>query len=156
MRILKPSEPCPCCGMPIRGDLPRRKLLLLSYIAEGLSLMDAISALDEVMELPPLGGAAVEPEESVPDLPHSPESNIQVPISSEAEEKRAILDRLTAYRAARGLGSLEDVSKKTAHNKNARLSSDSLRMVLSGEVKLSITDWRKIRRALDVLEGSDG
>lgn len=155
MRILKTGEPCPCCGMPIRDDLPRWKLLLLSYIAEGLSLMDAINALSEVMELPTLDDVKLKPEReaSVSSLsePDAPE-----PTSSESEEKRVVLQRLTDYRSAHGLGSLEDVSKKTAHNKNARLSSDTLRMVLTGETKLSITDWRKIGRALDVLEGSDG
>lgn len=145
MRILKTGEPCPCCGMPIRDDLPRWKLLLLSYIAEGLSLMDAINALAEVMELPTLDGVKLKPEREA-----------SVSSLSEPEEKRVVLQRLTDYRSAHGLRSLEDVSKKTAHNKNARLSSDTLRMVLTGETKLSITDWRKIGRALDVLEGSDG
>lgn len=153
MRILKPSEPCPCCGMPIRGDLPRWKLLLLSYIAEGLSLMDAISALAEVMELPPLGGAAVGPEESVPEPPHSPEPNIQVPISSEAEEKRAIVCRLKEYRSANGPGCLAAVSAKTARRKDRRISDDVLRHICAdGAPKMPITDWRSIGKALDTLE----
>lgn len=153
MRILKSGEPCPCCGTPIRDDLPRWKLLLLSYIAEGLSLMDAISALAEVMDLPPLGDAAVGPEESVPEPPHSPESNIPVPISSEAEEKRAIVCRLKEYRSINGPGCLDAVSAKTAWRKDRRISNDVLRNICAdGAPKMPITDWRSIGKALDALE----
>lgn len=69
----------------------------------------------------------------------------------EGEEKRAILQRLTDYRAAHGLGSLEVVSREPAHRTNDRISSNTLRMVLTGDIKLPIDGWRKIARALDIL-----
>ena len=153
MRILKPGEPCPCCGMPILDDLPRWKLLLLSYIAEGLSLMDAINVLAEVMEFPPPtdGGGTLE-KMTVPD----PKPDVPVPTSSEAEEKRAIIQRLKDYRAAHGPGCLAAVSAKTARRKDRRISDDVLRNICAdGAPKMPIADWRSIRKALDALEGGD-
>ena len=32
MKILKPGDPCPCCGQPIKTDDPY-VLMLLSYLA---------------------------------------------------------------------------------------------------------------------------
>lgn len=155
MRILKPGEPCPCCGEPIPANQPKWKLLLLSYVAEGMSLMDAIYAMSEVMEFPPPDMAEAVPS-AVPEPPTDegspgPEPSISA-AEAEGKEKRIILQRLTDYRSAHGRGSLEDVSQKTAHNKSKRLSSDTLRMLLTGDTRLSITDWRKIGRALDMLE----
>lgn len=150
MRILKSGEPCPCCGIPIRDDLPRWKLLLLSYIAEGLSLIDAINALAEVMELPSStdGGGALE-EMTVPD----PKPDAPVPTSSEAEEKRAIIQRLKDYRAAHGPGCLAVVSGRTARRKDRRISDDVLRHICAdGAPKMPIADWRSIAKALDALE----
>lgn len=34
MKILKPGDPCPCCGQPIKWKNPRI-LQLLTYAAEG-------------------------------------------------------------------------------------------------------------------------
>lgn len=39
MRILKPGEPCPCCGQPIKDGLSSEKMLLLSYVAEGKTML---------------------------------------------------------------------------------------------------------------------
>ena len=150
MRILKPGEPCPCCGTPIRDDLPRWKLLLLSYIAEGLSLMDAINVLAEVMEFPPPPDKAEAPEEvTAPD----PRPDAPAPTSSEVEEKRAIVQRLKDYRAAHGPGCLEDVSAKTARRRDRRISDVVLRHICAdGAPKMPIQDWRSIAKALDTLE----
>ena len=41
MKLLKPGDPCPCCGRPIKEGLPTEKILLLSYIAEGIALAKA-------------------------------------------------------------------------------------------------------------------
>lgn len=145
MRIVKPGEPCPCCGAPIREDLPRWKLLLLSYIAEGLSLMDAVNALAEVVELPP-------PEASEAAVP-GPKPDAPEATSSEAEEKRAVIQRLKDYRAAHGPGCLAAVSAKTARRKDRRVSDDVLRQICAGGApKMPIQDWRSIAKALDALE----
>lgn len=155
MRILKPGEPCPCCGQPIPANQPKWKLLLLSYVAEGMSLIDAIYALTEMMDFPQLDMAEEVPR-AVPEPASDEGASDPEPASpaaeTEGEEKRVILQRLTDYRSAHGRGSLEDVSQKNAHNKAKRLSSDTLRMLLTGDTRLSITDWRKIGRALDMLE----
>lgn len=154
MRILKPGEPCPCCGQPIRDDLPRWRLLFLSYIAEGLSLMDAISAMTEVMELPPQGGAEFETtgKQEALAVNSDPPSLIQ----DDAAKKRAILQRLNDYRKGNGLGCLEKVSEKTAHFKTDRLSAETLRMIITGDVpRMSMDEWEKIARALDALESKN-
>lgn len=154
MRILKFGEPCPCCGQPIRDDLPRWRLLLLSYIAEGLSLMDAISAMTEVMELPPQGGAEFETMEK----PEALAANSDPPslIQDDAAKKRAILQRLNDYRKGNGLGCLEKVSKETVRFKTDRLSVETLRMIITeGAPRMSMAEWEKISRALDALESKN-
>lgn len=42
MRILKPGDPCPCCGQPIRAGLPMAQIMMLSYIRYGLELREAL------------------------------------------------------------------------------------------------------------------
>lgn len=128
---------------------------LRDHILESLSkgvLVLPEDATHEVIELPPIDGVKLElGEEALPPEPEAP-----APTSSEAKEKQTILQRLIDYRSLHGLGTLEAVAQKTAHNKNVRLSSDTLRRVLAGDIRLSIDDWRKIGRALDRLEGGDG
>ena len=33
IKLLKPGDPCPCCGKPIPEGVPRERMLLLSYLA---------------------------------------------------------------------------------------------------------------------------
>ena len=47
MRILKPGDPCPWCGMPIREGLTREKMLLLSYMAEGRTILEVAGMFEE-------------------------------------------------------------------------------------------------------------
>lgn len=47
MRILKPGEPCPCCGEPLKEGLSREKILLLSYIAEGKPILEIAGMFEE-------------------------------------------------------------------------------------------------------------
>lgn len=47
MRLLKPGDPCPCCGKPIQEGLSKEKMLLLSYIAEGMTLLDVAAHWEE-------------------------------------------------------------------------------------------------------------
>ncbi len=42
MRILKPGDPCPCCGQPLPEGLPTETIALLSWLAEGVALHDAV------------------------------------------------------------------------------------------------------------------
>lgn len=161
MRILKPGEPCPCCGTPIRDDLPRWKLLLLSYIAEGLSLMDAINVLAEVMEVPPpLDGVEAPEEVTVPDprpdvqgeTPRALRDRDVGPLGRNAAEKRAIMDRLRAYREEHGLGCWTAVVKAGG----GKLTDDLLRGMAAGTVVVPVTQWRLAARALDKLEAGCG
>jgi hypothetical protein len=41
MRILKPGDPCPCCGQPIKEGLPTETITLLSWLQEGKDLLVA-------------------------------------------------------------------------------------------------------------------
>lgn len=73
---------------------------------------------------------------------------------AQAEEKRAIVQRLKDYRSANGRGCLEKVSEKTAHRKESRISADTLRDIAADcAPKMGLTEWRKISKALDALEG---
>lgn len=47
MKLLKPGDPCPCCGRPIKEGLSTEKILLLSYIAEGIALAKAGQGVKE-------------------------------------------------------------------------------------------------------------
>ena len=47
MRILKAGDPCPCCGRPIPDGLPGDTMLLISYIAEGMAIRDAVTTAKE-------------------------------------------------------------------------------------------------------------
>lgn len=42
MKILKPGDPCPCCGESLKEGLPMDTMLMLSWIAEGLALSEAM------------------------------------------------------------------------------------------------------------------
>ena len=109
----------------------------------------------EVMELPPLDGVVVEPPEAPPapepedgDTPAS-----QATMGCDAEMKRVIVQRLKAYRSTHGRGCLDKVSEKTAHRREARLSADTLRDIAADRApKMELSEWRKIAKALDVLE----
>lgn len=129
---------------------------ILESLAQGVLVLTE-DASCEAMELPQLGGVMVEAKEQ-PDLTPEAEGQITNPELPAADqsggaEKRAILQRLQAYRDSNGLGSLSAVSARTAHSKLERLSVEDLRGVLTGDRNLPIEDWRKIARALNRLEG---
>lgn len=50
MRMLKPGDPCPCCGKPIREGTPAETIHLLSWIQYGLELREALRIPDEPTE----------------------------------------------------------------------------------------------------------
>ena len=41
MKLLKPGDPCPCCGRPIQEGLPAGTMIFLSWLAEGMALRHA-------------------------------------------------------------------------------------------------------------------
>ena len=41
MKLLKPGDPCPCCGRPIKEGLPTGTMIFLSWLAEGMALREA-------------------------------------------------------------------------------------------------------------------
>lgn len=75
--------------------------------------------------------------------------NIPRVVSSDGEAKRAILQRLKAYRAANGPGCLDAVAKAARSPKT--ITAMVLRDVLLGSAVLEMKDWLKIGRALDRL-----
>ena len=75
--------------------------------------------------------------------------NIHRGMSSDGEIKRAILQRLKAYRAANGPGCLDAVAKAARSPKT--ITAMVLRDVLLGSAVLEMKDWLKIGRALDRL-----
>jgi len=47
MRILKPGDPCPCCGQPIKEGPPAEAIIALSWIQYGLELRMALSEVNK-------------------------------------------------------------------------------------------------------------
>jgi len=47
MRILKPGDPCPCCGQPIKEGLPTETTMLLSWLQEGKGLLAATKGVKD-------------------------------------------------------------------------------------------------------------
>lgn len=64
------------------------------------------------------------------------------------EEKRRIFQRLQKYRESHGKGCLDAVAERAGRE----ISADVLRELLIGGMTISIAHWRRIDRALDVLE----
>lgn len=137
-------------GDELSDERVYRDYVLESLKAGVLILPSGFSC--EVLELPPLGNvAALPPEESVLPEPIPEPETLKLP--TEAEEKRMILQKLKDYRAANGLGSLEEVSARTAHLRQHRISSDTLRSICVGDIPtMPIENWQKIDRALNLLE----
>ena len=59
MKLLKPGDPCPCCGRPIKEGLPTGTMIFLSWLAEGMALCRAANtwedmASDEAVQNDPL------------------------------------------------------------------------------------------------------
>lgn len=71
-------------------------------------------------------------------------------VSTDQVVKTEILKRLKTYRDTNGLGCLEAVAKAT---RSKAITSMVLRDVLLGSAVLDKSDWLKIGRALDKLEG---
>lgn len=46
MKLLKPGDPCPCRGRPIPEGLPEKRMLLLSWLAEGMALKKAMESVE--------------------------------------------------------------------------------------------------------------
>lgn len=45
MKILKAGDPCPCCGRPIPEGLSAKRMLFLSWFAEGVTIKDAVGSM---------------------------------------------------------------------------------------------------------------
>ena len=72
------------------------------------------------------------------------------------DEKRAIQARLRDYRAAHGLGCLEQVASKIRHWRgHPDLDAAALRGLLTGDTVLPVVEWRRVGRALAALEQED-
>lgn len=161
-------------GDQISDDRAYRDYVLESVRA-GVLVLPADAAC-EVMELSQLGDVEVVPGDTPSQSPAEPATAPPVgpsqspaepvtappegePGTAEGAEKRAILRRLTDYRAAHGLGSLDTIAKAT--RTRGRINDNTLRMLLTGDAQLPVADWRRIGRALDRLEaageaGTDG
>ena len=42
MKLLKAGDPCPCCGRPIPEGLSAKRMLFLSWFAEGVTIKAAV------------------------------------------------------------------------------------------------------------------
>lgn len=139
--------------IPPDGFPKFREYVIESILRDVLVLSDDMEM--QIRELP----AKEEPKIMVKteiDEPGSPEPAPvpKVGPKNAREEKQDILERLKAYREKHGLGSLNLVAD-LVRRKGA--TGDILRMLLQGDAKLDIADWRAVGKALDQLEGgADG
>lgn len=147
--------------LPARVDLADSRELradILEGLAQGvLILPEAVRW--SVEDMPALSGVSVLPR-GIPET--AEEEKVMSPLLlrekdipgymelSEAEEKRAVVQRLKGYREKHGLGCLEDVSRAT--RTRGRISASVLRDAVNGAAALSIGDWRKIGQALERCE----
>lgn len=141
-----------------------------NYILESVGLGVLVLPEDascEVMELPRLGGVEVarsaptgeprptpEPEpalEPKPEkLPATRKHDVG-PMGRNAAEKRAIMERLKAYREAHGLGCWAAVSKAGG----GKITEEQLRDMTAGTVLLPIAKWRLAAVTLAKLEAAE-
>lgn len=45
MKLLKPRDPCPCCGRPIPEGLSAKRMLFLSWFAERATIKTAVETM---------------------------------------------------------------------------------------------------------------
>lgn len=69
---------------------------------------------------------------------------------SSREEKQAILEKLKGYREKHGLGSFNLIATR-ANRKG--VTGEILRMLLQGDAKLDMADWRAVGKVIDELGG---
>ena len=84
--------------------------------------------------------------------PKEPENHVapKVGPKSAREEKQAILEKLKGYREKHGLGSFNLIATR-ANRKG--ITGDILRMLLQGDAKLEMADWRAVGKVIDELGG---
>lgn len=127
------------------------------YVIE--SILRDVLVLDSGMkmsieEVPIPGEVQVLAKTTVEEPKEAPGSPVpKVGPKSAREEKQAILEKLAAYREKHGLGSFNLIAAR-ANRKG--ITGDILRMLLNGDAKLEIADWRAVGKVIDELGGGDG
>ncbi len=130
----------------VPGELAPRLEELRQYVRESVSqgvLVLAEGMQMEVLSLPELGAGA---------CPKGEEEPSAAPTGRGAEEKRAIQERLKAYRRAHGLGCFRVVAQAG----EPELTETMLRGMVSGTASYPLSSWRAAGRALDRAEQQKG
>lgn len=131
----------------VPGELAPRLEELRQYVRESVSqgvLVLAEGMQMEVLSLPELGADTSYKGEG--------EEPSAVPTGRGAEEKRAIQERLKAYRRAHGLGCFRVVAQAG----EPELTETILRGMVSGTASYPLSSWRAASRALDRAEQQKG
>ena len=113
---------------------------LRDYVVE--SLRRGVLVVPEGMELEVLALPEPGEESAGPDAPEEPSA---APTGRGAEEKRAIQEKLRAYRRAYGLGCFRAVAQVDL----PEVTGTMLRNMAAGTVAYPLSDWRAAGRALD-------
>ena len=113
---------------------------LRDYVVE--SLRRGVLVVPEGMELEVLALPEPGEENAGPDAPEEPSA---VPTGRGAEEKRAIQEKLKAYRRAHGLGCFRAVAQAGL----PEVTETMLRNMAAGTVAYPLSDWRAAGRALE-------
>ena len=113
---------------------------LRDYVVE--SLHQGVLVVPEGMELEVLALPEPGEENAGPDAPEEPSA---IPTGRGAEEKRAIQEKLKAYRRAHGLGCFQAQARAGL----PEVTETMLRNMAAGTVAYPLSDWRAAGRALD-------
>lgn len=130
----------------VPGELAPRLEELRQYVRESVSqgvLVLAEGMQMEVLSLPELGADT---------SPKGEEEPSAAPTGRGAEEKRAIQERLKAYRRAHGLGCFRVVAQAG----EPEVTETMLRGMVSGTASYPLSSWRAAGRALDRAEQQKG
>jgi len=123
---------------------------IVSCMRAGVLVLPEASDL-EVRELPALAGIEVRPQATPEADPEAAPSGGAVR-GRNREEKLALLEQMRAYRRAHGLGCWAAVAQAAG----GCVTDELLRDMLLGKASPPIADWRRIKKALDRLEGRMG
>lgn len=126
-----------------------REYVIESILRDVLVLSDDMAM--EVEEVPIPGEVKVIAQAEIEE-PKEPENHVvpKVGPKSAREEKQAILEKLKEYREKHGLGSFNLIATR-ANRKG--VTGEILRMLLQGDAKLDMADWRAVGKVIDELGG---
>ena len=130
-----------------------REYMIESILRDVVVIDDSMTMSIEEVPIPGEVKVIAQAEIEEPKEPETPVVP-KVGPKSGREEKQAILEKLKGYREKHGLGSFNLIATR-ANRKG--VTGEILRMLLNGDAKLEMADWRAVGKVIDELGGgADG